>query len=68
MNFFKDPGFCKTLDSVMKRLTSLGVGVKKQQAEPFTVEEESTLWEKKLHGEGSPQTLLNTMVYLCGYN
>ena len=69
VNFFTDAafnGFQKTLDSEMKRLTSLGIGVKKRQAEPISVEEESTFWEKKLLGDHSPQSLLDTMVYLCG--
>ena len=28
--------------------------------------EERLLWEKGLLGDGTPQVLLNTMVYLCG--
>ena len=69
LNFFKDPafaGFHKALDSEMKRLTGLGAGVKKKQAEPISIEEESILWEKKLLGDHSPQVLLDTMIFLCG--
>ena len=69
MNFFKDPqyaGFRKTLDGEMKRLRSLGLGVKRKQAEPITVEEESSLWDHGLLGDHSPQSLLDTMIYLCG--
>ena len=69
LNFFKDPafaGFRKALDSEMKRLTGLGVGVKKKQAGPISIEEESILWEKKLLGDHSPQVLLDTMIFLCG--
>ena len=43
INFFSDPQFDffkKVLDSEMKRLRSLGYGVKKKQAEPLSVEEE----------------------------
>ena len=39
INIFKDPafaGFQRTLDSEMKRLRSLGLGVKRKQAEPIT--------------------------------
>ena len=71
LNIFKDPsynGFQKTLDSEMKRLTSLGVGVKRHQAEPITVDEENRLWELRLLGDHSPQALLDTMVYLNGMN
>ena len=69
VNFFKDPqyaGFRKTLDGEMKRLRSLGLGVKRKQAEPITVEEESSLWDHGLLGDHSPQSLLDTMIYLCG--
>ena len=41
-NIFSQPhftGFCKTLDSEMKRLRSLGTGVNRKQNEPLTVEE-----------------------------
>ena len=69
INIFKDPtfaGFQRTLDSEMKRLRSLGLGVKKRQAEPITTDEESLLWEKGLLGDSSPQALLDTMLFLCG--
>ena len=69
-NFFKDPvfsGFQKTLDSEMKRLSSLGVGVKKRQAETITVEEVALLWEiKTSFGDHSPQTLLDAIAFLNG--
>ena len=69
VNFFKDSqyaGFRKTLDGEMKRLRSLGLGVKCKQAEPITVEEETSLWDKGLLGDHTPQSLLDTMIYLCG--
>ncbi len=69
INFLKDAqfaGFQRTLDGEMKRLRSLGLGVKKQQAEPIEVHEENQLWEKHLLGSHTPKALLDTMVYLCG--
>ena len=69
INLFKDPaftGFQRTLDGEMKRLQSLGLGVKKKQAEPITVEEENLLWDKGLLGEENPQALLDTILFLCG--
>ena len=47
INIFKDPvfaGFQRTLDSEMKRLRSLRLGVKRKQAEPITTDEENQLW------------------------
>ena len=69
INIFKDPVFCgfqRTLDSEMKRLRTLGLGVKRKQAEPITVEEENMLWEKGFLGDSNPKSLLDTMLYLCG--
>ena len=69
INIFKDyqyTGFRKTLDGEMKRLRSAGIDVKKRQAEPISVEEEDTLWQKGVLGEHDPQTLLDTMLFLCG--
>ena len=37
-----------------------------KQAEPITLDEEELLWSKNLLGAHSPQTLLDTLVYLCG--
>ncbi len=71
INFYKDPefaGFQKTMDGEMKRLRSLGLGVKRKQAEPISVKEENSLWDKGLLGCHSPKVLLHTMVYLCGLN
>ena len=69
VNFFQDTsfaGFRKTLDGEMKRLHSHGLGVAMKQAEPLTVDEENQLWEQGLLGDRTPQTLLDTMLFLCG--
>ncbi len=50
----------------MKRLRSLGHGVVARQAEPVTTEEEEKLWQEGLLGDHSPQTLLDTILFLCG--
>ena len=70
INIFKGyqyTGFKKILDGEMKRLrATASIGVKKRQAEPISVEEENTLWQKGVLGEHDPQTLLDTMLFLCG--
>ena len=66
VNIFKDPifrGFQRTLDSEIKRLRTPGMGVKKKQAEPITIEEEDMFWEKGFFGESNPKSLLDTMLY-----
>ena len=50
----------------MKRLRASGLGVKKRQAEPITIEEENALWEKGVLGESDPKALLDTILFLCG--
>ena len=48
----------------MKRLQEKGLGSKHKQAEPITEVEEEILWEKGELGDHTPQSLLNTMVYM----
>ena len=58
INIFKDPafsGFQRILDGEMKRLRSLGLGVKRKQAEPITIAEEKLLLERGLLGDSSPK-------------
>ena len=55
--------FVKTLDSEMKRLRSIGVGVTREQAEPLTVAEENSLWEQGLLGDATPQTLIDALLF-----
>ena len=49
----------------MKQFRSTGIGVKRRQAEPISIKE-NTLWQKGILGEHDPQTLLDTMLFLCG--
>ena len=66
IDFFSDPEF-RFLKSVLeKQLRSHGVGTKKRQAEPILASEEEILWERGLLGDKSPQSLLDTMVWMCG--
>ena len=58
--------FRTTLDSEMKRLSSTGQYIHKQQAKSVTVEDESLLWELGLLGTTSPTVLLHTLVYMVG--
>ncbi len=69
LNFFTQPeftGFKKTLDAEMKRLKAGGAGLKKKRVEPISLEEEEILWQTGLLGSATPQTLLHTMVFMCG--
>ena len=69
IDMFKDPGFSRfrmVLDSEMKRLQASGIGIVQQKAEPITFEEEEILWQKRILGDSSPQSLLDTMLYMNG--
>ena len=50
------------LDSEMKRIQSKGIGSKKCQAEPLTVEEE-LLWKSGQLGHHSPQVLVSIIIF-----
>ena len=54
------------LDVEMKWLQFKGLGSNHKQAEPLTVQEE--LWEKKktILGDNSPESLLNTIIFMNG--
>ncbi|XP_048255263.1 uncharacterized protein KIAA1958-like [Haliotis rufescens] len=69
--FFESPmfqGLRSVLDARMKYLARQGIGIVKRQAEVISVDQEDMLWEKGMLGEGTPQQLLDTMVYLIGLN
>ena len=60
----KDPRFRElhnTLDGLFRKLRSEGVGSVKRSAEPFTKKEENDLWEKKIIGVHSPNSLFNAV-------
>ncbi len=50
----------------MKRLRGVGLGTKKRQAEPISEEEEELLWKTGLLGEHCAQSLVDTILYMCG--
>jgi len=50
----------------MKKLQGKGVGVNRKQAEPILPEEEKQMWKTGVLGAHTPQSLLDTMVYMCG--
>ena len=50
----------------MKRLQSKGLGSQRRQAEPISYEEEELMWEKKILGDDTPESLLNTIIYMNG--
>ena len=50
----------------MKRLQSTGIGSKQKQAEPLTRKDVEILWEKKLLGDSTLQSLLDTIVFFNG--
>ena len=58
--------FQTTIDAEMKRLQRNGHGSKRCQAEPLSEDDEEILWNKGLLGDHSPQSLLNTMVFMNG--
>ena len=58
--------FRASLDSEMKRLQAAGIGTKKKQAEPLTVEEEEILWQRGLLGDETPQALLDAIIFMNG--
>lgn len=69
IDFFRNEGFSRfrqVLDSEMKRLQVAGIGTMQRKAEPITFEEEEILWQKGILGGSTPQSLLDTMLYMNG--
>ena len=69
IDFFRDSEFADfraTLDSEMKQLQAAGLGSKRKQAEPLSREEVEMLWEKGQLGDSSPQSLVDTMLFMNG--
>ena len=68
-NLFTDPEFreCRdSLDAQMKDAKAKGLGNKRRQAEPITVEEEDLMWASGVLGTHNPQALVDTMFFLIG--
>lgn len=55
-----------TLDHLMKERVQQGVVDRNRKAEILTLEEENRLWASGVLGTSTPQTLLDTMLYLNG--
>ena len=69
IDFFTDSDFSEfkaTLDAEMKPLQSEGIGSKKKQAEVLPQDDEELLWRRGLLGDATPQTLVDTMVFMNG--
>ena len=71
LDFFKDPEFADfraSIDAEMKHLQAAALGSQRKQAEPLTREEVEILWEKGLLGDGNPQSLVDTMLFMDCYS
>ncbi len=55
--------FRRSLDAEMKRLHGMGLGVKTNQAEPLSPDDEAILWSKGLFGSHNGEALLNTVYF-----
>ncbi|XP_067664653.1 zinc finger MYM-type protein 2-like [Haliotis asinina] len=59
----------QALDACMRERSTAGLGADvRKPTEVITRDEENTLWEKGALGEGTPQKLLDTVLYLTGLN
>ena len=65
----EDPLFIQvkfTLDNMMKKRTSEGIGITVKKADVITTTDEDILWSMGLLGNENPQQLLNTVIYVIG--
>ena len=67
INFYTQPEFDTFRRVLMKRLKGKGMGVAVKRAEPIDKREEDLMWSNGVLGDSSPQSLVDTMVYMCGY-
>ena len=70
LTLFQDAPFVEfrmSLDAEMKCLQWCGLGSKRKKAEPITSEEEKNLWQRGILGSSSPQSLVDTMLYMNGF-
>jgi len=68
INLFEDKKVLKfqaTLDAEMKRLSVMGMGMKKQ-VQPIGAQEDERLWQLGLLGDHSAQALVDTIVFQMG--
>ena len=56
--------FKSSLDAEMKQLQASSLGSTKRQAEPLSREDVELLWRKKLLGDATPQSLLDTVAFM----
>ena len=61
---FKELKF--TLDNVMKKLTSEGVGITVRKADIISKTDEDILWNRGVLGTENPEQLLHTVLYFVG--
>ncbi|XP_070548200.1 transcriptional regulator QRICH1-like [Ptychodera flava] len=50
----------------MKMRAKSGIGIHRRQAQIISVDEENVLWDRKLLGDHTPQSLLDSQIYLFG--
>ena len=60
-DLFKDASFAEFRMSLQR----YGLGSKRKKAEPISSEEEEVLWKKGVLGSSNPQSLVDTMLYMC---
>ena len=62
----KDPTFSRAraaLDARMKQLTKAGVGCARKQAQPLSLQQEETLWEKGIFSLNTGEGLMYAVLW-----